>query len=115
LQTLFSLETNLKNAVIDSFAINTVNNNLILVLLLTIDNGLNPIQLEVKWNSSKSRRDDFSQRLLGLLKVAAVKSTEQLPEAEVRVAFNGKTITAIGHKSEERWWQLAPSHFSLVA
>ncbi|MBX9939937.1 MAG: hypothetical protein K2Y32_11825 [Candidatus Obscuribacterales bacterium] len=105
----------MKNAVIDNFTIYTgSNNNLILAIRLTIDNGLAPIQMEVCWNSSRSK-DDVSQRILGLLKVAGVTSTKNLPEAEVRVAMSGNNITAIGHKSEQRWWQLQQAQLCLVA
>lgn len=105
----------MKNAVIDNFTIcGGNNNNLILVIALTIDDSSAPKQLEVTWNSARSK-DDVSQRILGLLKVAGVASTKNLPEAEVRVAMSGNNITAIGHKSEQRWWQLQQAQLCLVA
>lgn len=52
-------------------------------------------------------------RILGLLRVAGVESTDRLIDAEVRVEIRNGFITAIGHVSQARYWQ--SNYLRLVA
>ena len=69
------------------------------------------VTLKHSWETTQSTEwqaiapDKLHDCILGLLKVAGVDNTDDLPDSEVRIMLENNVITGIGHRSEMRWWK----------
>jgi hypothetical protein len=69
------------------------------------------VTLKHSWETTQSTQwnaiapDKLHDCILGLLKVAGVESTDDLPDSEVRITLENNVITGIGHSTEMRWWK----------
>ncbi|MDX1986141.1 MAG: hypothetical protein SFV17_05600 [Candidatus Obscuribacter sp.] len=102
------------NGTITGFSIVTDNQSrLEIVVSVQVEVGKDLLTKTTKWTAFPAK--DITSRLLGLLRVAGVKSTDLLVDSEVRVHIVDGEIQAIGHRSEQRFWQVAPGYLRLVA
>ncbi len=102
------------NGIITGFSIVADNQSRLgIVVSVLVDKGDDVLAKTTKWTAFPAK--DINARLLGLLRVAGVKSTDLLVDSEVRVRIVDGEIQAIGHRTEHRFWQVAPGYLRLVA